>query len=89
MYNSLTNHAISDKSYEDVLNVWKVFSIKIMKNFHDLYLKRNVLLLVCVFETFRKEYINSFELDSGHCLSTLGYTWEAIKKFAKSPIGCF
>ena len=32
-----------------------------MKHVHDLHLKVGVLLLTCVFETFRKESINSFE----------------------------
>ena len=31
------------------------------KDYHDLYLKVDDLLLACVFET--EEYINSFELD--------------------------
>ena len=37
-----------------------------MKDYHDLYLKDDVLLLPCVFETFRNESINSLELDPAH-----------------------
>ena len=44
-------------------------------------LKVDVLLLVCVFETFRKESINSFELDPARYLSTPGYSWGAMLKF--------
>ena len=43
-----------------------------MKDYHDLYLKVDVLLLTCVFETFRKESLNSFELDPAYYLSTPG-----------------
>ena len=43
-----------------------------MKNYHDLYLKVDVLLLACVFENFRKQSISSFELDPAHHLSTPG-----------------
>ena len=40
-----------------------------MKDYHDLYLNADVLSLTCAFETFRKESINSFELNPGHfCL---------------------
>ena len=44
-----------------------------MKDYHDLYLKVHVLLMVCVFETFRKESMNSFELDPAYYLSTCSY----------------
>lgn len=36
---------------------------KPMNDYHDLYLKLDVLLFTCVFETFRKESKNSVELD--------------------------
>ena len=40
-----------------------------MKDYHDLYLNADVLSLTFAFETFRKESINSFELNPGHfCL---------------------
>ena len=74
----MTNRAISDKNYEHILNVWKAFKMNIMKDYHDLYLKVDVLLLTSVFETFRKESINSFELDFAHYLSTSGYSWDAM-----------
>ena len=61
-----------DKS---VLSVWRALRMKIMKGYHDLFLKGIVSLLACVFETFRKEPISSFELDSAHYLSTPGYIW--------------
>lgn len=42
------------------------------------------LLLACVFETFTKESMKSFELNPVHCLSTPGYTWDAKKRFTYS-----
>ena len=77
----MINHAISDKIYDHVLNVWKAFKMNAMKNYHDLHLKVDVLWLACVSETFRKESIHSFDLDSAHCLSTPGYSLDAIQKF--------
>ena len=53
-YRSLTNRKITDKEYEHVLNVWKKFEMKTMKDYHDLYLKCDVSLLADVFEKFRK-----------------------------------
>ena len=50
--------------------------------YHSLYLKVDVLLLACVFETFRKESINYFELDPVHNLCTPGYSWDAMLRLA-------
>ena len=38
-YNLLIKHEISDKNYENVVNVWGTFEITNMKDYHDLYLK--------------------------------------------------
>ena len=52
-----------------------------MKDYHDLYLKVDVLLLACVFAIFRKESINSFELEPAHYVSTPAYSWDAMLRF--------
>ena len=59
-------------------SVWKSFIMNTMKDYHDLCLKVDVLLLACGFETFRKESMNSFELDSAYYLSTPDYIWDAL-----------
>ena len=46
----LTGKKISDEEYEYVLKVWNKFEMKTMKDYHDLYLKCDVLLLADVFE---------------------------------------
>ena len=45
-----------------------------MKDYHDLRLKDDVLLLACVFETSRDEFINYFQLDPAYYLSAAGYS---------------
>ena len=52
-YSSLTDKKVSDKEYEHVFNVWKKFEMKTTKDYLDLYLKCDVLLLTDVFEKFR------------------------------------
>ena len=44
---------ILDKDYEHAQKVWKEFKMKTMGDYHDLYLKTDVLLLADVFEEFR------------------------------------
>ena len=51
------------------------------KDCHGLYLKVNVLILACVFETFRKKFIHFFELNSPHYLPISGYSWDAMIRF--------
>ena len=41
---------LPSKENEHVLNVWSKFEMKTMKDYHDLYLKCDVLLLTDVFE---------------------------------------
>ena len=53
--------------------------MNIMKDYYDLYLKVEVLLLACVFETFRKESIGSFKLNPGHYLSNPDYGFTGVK----------
>ena len=46
---SSLSREITNKEHERILNVWKKFEMKTIKNYHKLYLKCNVLLLVDVF----------------------------------------
>ena len=50
-------------------------------NYHDSHLKVDNFLLAYVFDTFRRELIYSFELDSANYLSTPGYSWDAMLRF--------
>ena len=51
-YSSLTDRQNTDKEYEHVINIWEKFEMKTVKNYHDLYLKCDVLLLAGVLEKF-------------------------------------
>ena len=37
-YSRLTGEGISDEDYEDVKKVWKVFGMKTLQDYHDLYM---------------------------------------------------
>ena len=49
-YSSLTDKKVSDKEYNHVLKVWNKFKMKTMKDYHNLYLKYDFLLLADVFK---------------------------------------
>ena len=52
-YSSLSGKGISGKEYQHILKDWNKLEMKKRKDYHDLYLKCDVLLLADVFEKFR------------------------------------
>jgi hypothetical protein len=54
--------------------------MKTMKEYHDLYLETDVLLLADVFENFRKTCLKNYGLDPAHYVSAPGLSWDAFLK---------
>ena len=71
-YSSLTDRKTNEKEYEHVLNVWDKPEMKTMKDYYDLYLKCDVLLLADVFGKFRQNSLKDYGLCSSHYLSAPG-----------------
>ena len=53
-YSILNDQHVTNGEYDHARKVWKTFDIQTMGEYHDLYLKSDVLLLADVFESFRK-----------------------------------
>ena len=51
-FSSLKDECISEKDYLHASNVWNVFKMNTMGDYHDVYLKTDVLLLADNFEKF-------------------------------------
>ncbi|KAL9979619.1 hypothetical protein ACROYT_G017302 [Oculina patagonica] len=79
-YSILNDEHISDDDYKHAKNVWKTFKIKNMGEYHDLYLKSDVLLLADVFESFRKTCLEYYKLDPCHYFTSPGLSWDAMLK---------
>ena len=72
---------ISNKDYEYAQKVWEGFDMKNLGEYHDLYLKSDVLMLSNVFETFRNDCLNHHKPDPAHFYTTPGLAWQvALKK---------
>ena len=61
-YSSLTGKKNSGKEYKRVLKVWDKFGIKAMRDYSNLYLKYDVLLLADTFEKFRISSLKTYGL---------------------------
>ena len=59
-FNSLKDGCISEKDYKRANNVWNTFKMKTMSDYHDLYLKTDVLLLTDVFAKFIKTCLDCY-----------------------------
>ena len=79
-FSILNNEHITHEQYNHAQNVWKTFNIKTMGDYHDLYLKSDILLLADVFENFRKTCLQYYELDPCHYFSSPGLSWDAMLK---------
>ena len=79
-FSILNNEHITHEQYNHAQNVWKTFNIKTMGDYHDLYLKFDILLLADVFENFRKTCLQYYELDPCHYFSSPGLSWDAMLK---------
>ena len=60
--------------------IWKVFKIKNLGEYHDLYVQSDTLLLADVFENFRDKRLDRYHLDPAHFLSAPGLAWQACLK---------
>ena len=79
-YSILNDEHITDDQYKHAQNVWNTFNLKNMGEYHDLYLKSDILLLADVFENFRKTCLQYYKLDPCHYFTSPGLSWDAMLK---------
>ena len=72
-YSILNDENISDEDYQHAKNEWVTFNLKSMGEYQDLYLKSDILLLVDVFENFRKTCLQYYKLDPCHYFTSPHY----------------
>ena len=71
---------ISDKQYQHLQNNWDIFNFNTFEDFHNHYLKTDVLLLVDTFEKFISTNLKYYNLDPCHYFSAPRLSWDAVLK---------
>ena len=79
-YSSLNDEGITDEDYQHAQMVWETFNCRNLGNYHDLYLRTDVLLLADVFENFRKTAMTTYGLDPAQYYTLPGYSWDCLLK---------
>ena len=77
---------ISIKDYLTCEKIWNKFGMKNMGDYHDHYLKKDVLLLADVFEKFIDTCLKFYGLDPCHYFSSPGLSWDAMLKMTGKKI---
>jgi len=82
-YSILNDTDISEDDYKHAQEVWDAFEIQNLGDYHDLYLKTDVLLLADVFENFQETSLHHYKLDPCHYITSPGLSWDAMLKMTK------
>ena len=83
MYSNLNTEDITDAGYMHAKKVCYTIKIKNVDEYHDLYLKSDILLLTDVFENFRKMCLKIYHSDPAKFLSAPGLAWQVALKRSK------
>ena len=62
------------------VNVWDVFKMNTMGNYHDLHLKIDIFVLADAFEKFINTCLEYYGLDPCRYFSRPGLSWDAMLK---------
>ena len=64
------------KDYLPAINIWHVFKMNTVGDYHDPFFKKDVLLLADVFEKFINTCLEYYELDPCHYFSSRRLSWD-------------
>lgn len=88
-YSKLKEEGVTDEQYGRAQGAWRKLGCKTMKDYHNFYLKMDVLLLADVFENFRSMCMSNFGLDPANYYTLPGFAWDACLKTTGQVLDSF
>ena len=79
-YSNLNMSSISEDDHQHAQRVWEESGIHNLRDYHNLYLRTDVVLLANVFEAFRDTCLKHYKLDPVHFYTSPGLAWKACLK---------
>jgi len=79
-FSCLYEEKLSDDDYAHAQSVWKHLNFPSLRQYHDLYVKTDVLLLADVFENFRSRCHDYYGIDACHYWTLPGVSYDACLK---------
>ena len=80
-FSKLKNGCPDDEEFQRTIDIIKRYNIKNGEELTEIYLKSDVLLLVCVFEKFIRVSVNEFGINPLYSVSLPGFTWQCGLKY--------
>ncbi|CAB4436303.1 unnamed protein product [Rhizophagus irregularis] len=88
-FHSTLGGKITQDNYKHAQKVWKEFGCKNLGEYHDLYLKTDVLLLADVWTKFQQTAMHHYGLDPSHYVSAPALSWDGMLKMTGVKIELF
>ena len=82
-YISLSDKGISNKKYQNVPILWNKFKIKTVKDYDNLYLWGDVLLLADMLEKIQNRCLENYALCPSRYLRIPALSWDAMLSMTK------
>ena len=78
---------ITDADYTQARRVCKYFKIENLREYHNLYVQSDTILLADVFNNFGSICLEIYGFDPAYCLAVPGLAWQAALRKIKVKLG--
>ena len=82
-YSHLKEESVSEDDYAHAQKVWNEFHLQNPRQYNDLYITLDVLLLADVFENFHRMSLNYYEFELCHYYTLPELSFDASLKMMK------